>query len=186
MRRNRLLAAVTGTLLVGVIVGGVAYATIPGPGNVYSACMLKGIGTIRLIDKSLPDSNLMSRCKPSLEIEVSWNQAGQQGPPGLQGPKGDPGSPGADGTPGISGYAVIEVTSPVVSGEFDYGVASCPAGKRILGAVAAPLSGSPTVTVVRQEFFDNEGSSWYWEAFATPAAGEWSVRTSLTCAHVTG
>jgi hypothetical protein len=44
------------------LAGGIAYATIPGPNNVYSACMLKGIGTIRLIDKSLPATNLMSRC----------------------------------------------------------------------------------------------------------------------------
>jgi hypothetical protein len=83
-------------VLAGAIAGGVAYATIPGPGNVYSACMLKGIGTIRLIDKSLPESSLMSRCKPSLETEVSWNQQGPAGPPGTNGQNG------ADGV-GVTG-----------------------------------------------------------------------------------
>lgn len=43
------------------LAGGIAYATIPGPDRVYNACMLKSIGTIRLIDKSLPSTNLMSR-----------------------------------------------------------------------------------------------------------------------------
>ena len=62
MRRKRLIVAAAGTLLAAAIAGGVAYATIPGPGNVYSACMLKNVGTIRLIDPALPSSNLMSRC----------------------------------------------------------------------------------------------------------------------------
>jgi hypothetical protein len=80
--------------------------------------MLKNIGTVRLIDKSLPPNNLMSHCKPALETEVSWNQQGQQGavgPQGIQGPQGlagtngtngmdgAPGTPGADGKDGING-----------------------------------------------------------------------------------
>jgi hypothetical protein len=93
MKRKRLLTGAVGALLAAAIAGGVAYATIPGPGNVYSACMLKGIGTIRLIDKSLPATNLMSRCTDK-ETEISWNQAGQPGPPGAPGTKGEPGAPG--------------------------------------------------------------------------------------------
>ncbi len=50
MNRKRLLGSAVGALVAAAIAGGVAYATIPGPDNVYSACMLKGIGTIRLID----------------------------------------------------------------------------------------------------------------------------------------
>jgi hypothetical protein len=110
MRRTRLLAVAMAVTLVGAVAGGVAYATIPGQGNVYSACMLKGVGTIRLIDKSLPESNLMSRCKPSLETEVSWNQAGQQG---LSGPKGETGAAGARGADGADGADGVGVTSDV-------------------------------------------------------------------------
>ena len=36
------------------VAGGIAYATIPDSGNVYTGCMLKNIGTVRLIDPSLP------------------------------------------------------------------------------------------------------------------------------------
>jgi hypothetical protein len=82
--------------------GGLAYASIPGAGNVYTACMLKGVGTIRLIDKSLPSTNLMSHCTDK-ETEISWNQTGQPGPAGLQGTKGDPGAPGTNGTDGRDG-----------------------------------------------------------------------------------
>lgn len=100
--RRRGLAIAAAAIAAFAIAGGVAYATIPGPGNVYSACMLKGVGAIRLIDKSLPATNLMSRCTDR-EIEVSWNQTGQPGPAGPQGEKGDPGEAGKDGANGTNG-----------------------------------------------------------------------------------
>jgi Collagen triple helix repeat (20 copies) len=83
------------------LVGGVAYATIPDSGQVYTGCMLKGVGTIRLIDTSLPTSNLMSHCT-ALETQVSWNQQGQ---PGSAGPKGATGAAGATGATGATGPA---------------------------------------------------------------------------------
>jgi hypothetical protein len=92
------------------VAGGVAYATIPDSGNVYTGCMLKGIGTIRLIDTSLPASNLLGHCT-ALEKQVSWNQSGQAGaagPTGAQGPagaKGDTGATGAQGPKGDTGAA---------------------------------------------------------------------------------
>src|SRR6266849_2087381 len=96
MKGRRLFTAIAGAV-VASSVAGIAYATIPGPNNVYSACMLKGVGMIRLIDKSLPSTNLMSHCTDK-ETEISWNQAGQPGPPGPQGAKGEPGAPGTNGT----------------------------------------------------------------------------------------
>src|SRR5436190_19792640 len=110
MKRKRLLTAATGVLVAVAIAGGVAYATIPGPGNVYSACMLKGVGTIRLIDKSLPPTNLMSHCTDK-ETEISWNQAGQPGPAGPAGAKGEPGTPGTNGTNGTNGKDGVSVAS---------------------------------------------------------------------------
>jgi hypothetical protein len=87
------------------LAGGIAYATIPDANKVFTACMLKGVGTIRLVDKSLPSTNLMSRCTDK-ETEISWNQAGQPGavgPQGLKGEAGAPGTNGTDGTPGADG-----------------------------------------------------------------------------------
>jgi hypothetical protein len=69
---------------------GIAYAAIPDGNGVYTACMLKSIGTIRLIDPSLPASNPMGHCS-SLETRITFNQQGQQGSPG------SPGAPGKDG-----------------------------------------------------------------------------------------
>jgi hypothetical protein len=98
-RRGIILLAVTLALATA---GGVAYATIPDSNNVYTACMLKSTGTIRLIDGSLPAATLMSHCT-SLETSISWNQKGPQGIQGLKGDKGDPGKDGVNGTNGVDG-----------------------------------------------------------------------------------
>jgi hypothetical protein len=103
-KRVALLVALAALLTA----GGVAYATVPGNDTVFAACMLKATGTIRLIDQTLPSSNLRSHCT-SLETQISWNQQGPQGiqgPEGIQGPKGDngtPGAPGKDGSNGVDG-----------------------------------------------------------------------------------
>jgi hypothetical protein len=115
MNRKRLLTSAAGVLVTVAIAGGGAYATIPGPDNVYTACMLKGVGTIRLIDKSLPSTNLMSHCTDK-ETEISWNQAGQPGPPGPQGAKGGPGAPGTNGTDGVSVTTASEQAGPNCAG----------------------------------------------------------------------
>ena len=84
------------------VAGGIAYATIPDSGNVYTGCMLKNIGTVRLIDPSLPPGNLMSHCT-AFETKITWNQQGQAGTPGPAGPKGDTGAPGPKGDTGPAG-----------------------------------------------------------------------------------
>jgi hypothetical protein len=96
-RRSAIIVAVAAAVLA--LAGGIAYATIPDSGKVFTACMLKNVGTIRLIDPSLPASSPMQHCTP-LETQVSWNQQGQPGvagAPGAQGPKGDQGERGEPG-----------------------------------------------------------------------------------------
>jgi hypothetical protein len=88
-RRRSLLVGVV--LVVAAAGGGIAYATIPDEGNVYTACVLNGVGTIRLVDPSLAPSNLMSHCT-RFETKITWNQQGQAGSPGPQGPPGPAGA----------------------------------------------------------------------------------------------
>jgi hypothetical protein len=127
------MCAATGLLLACFsppTAGGVAYATIPGDGNVYTACMLKSVGTIRLIDPSLPSTNLMSHCS-SLEAQVSWNQKGQPGLAGAAGKDGIDGSDGAAGKDGASGNDGVSVTTAAEAPG-----AHCPGGGVQLTAVS--------------------------------------------------
>ena len=81
---------------------GIAYATIPDSSGVYTACKLNATGTIRLIDPSLPSTNLLGHCT-SYETQITWSQAGPRGAQGVQGPKGDTGNTGATGSAGPQG-----------------------------------------------------------------------------------
>ena len=110
-RRWRLVVLVVAGLGVA---GGVAYATIPGGDNTYTGCMLKNVGTVRLIDPTLPSGNLMSHCT-ALETQISWNQQGQKGDPGT------PGLPGPNGAAGANGISPTVAQLPV-------GDSNCPNG----------------------------------------------------------
>jgi hypothetical protein len=85
-----------------VALGGVAFASIPGPGGVVKGCYSKSTGSLRVIDSK-------KSCSKKRERSLSWNQQGvrglqgsqgSQGPAGVnggQGPQGDSGAPGLDG-----------------------------------------------------------------------------------------
>ncbi len=106
--RSRSILVATGISgLVLAIAAGIAYAAIPSTDKVFTACMLKNVGTIRLIDPSLPAGNLLSHCTAT-ETRVSWNQNGQigpAGPAGATGPAGPAGAPGPAGAKGDDGQA---------------------------------------------------------------------------------
>jgi hypothetical protein len=85
--------------LVALAIGGVAWASIPSNGGVFTACVTPSSGAVRLIDPSLPKSNKESHCT-SAETQVTWNQEGQ---PGIAGPTGPPGAKGAKGAMGPAG-----------------------------------------------------------------------------------
>jgi hypothetical protein len=156
MKRRELLAALIGAVAATALAGGVAWAAIPGEGGVYTACMLKNVGTVRLIDKSLPPASLMSHCKPALEVEVSWNRQGQQGLQGIQGP------PGEDGV------------SPSVA-QLAPGDTNCPAG----GAAITDAVGATAYVCGGQ---DGEPGQPFAGTFTSPN-GEYSI--SVTDAGIT-
>jgi hypothetical protein len=112
----------------------VGYATIPDQGTTLRACVLKNIGSVRLIDTSLPSRNLDSHCT-ILETPVSWSQVGPQGPRGPKGddgakgntgPAGPQGIPGAAGAPGPVGEQGPQGTPAPTP---DYGVVDVQVGK---------------------------------------------------------
>ena len=126
---GRASLAIAGVACCAALAAGVAYATIPGGGGDYTACVLKNVGTIRLVDPSLPPLNLMSHCT-SLENQLGWNKQGQAGPRGAKGdagaigpkgvlgPKGLPGLPGAKGRSGDTGSQGTTGPDGDFSGDF--------------------------------------------------------------------
>jgi hypothetical protein len=133
-RRGILLLAAASAL---VLAGGIAYAAIPN-GGVYTACVFKATGTVRLIDPSLPPTFLRSRCT-AFEAEISWSHTGPQGIQGIQGIQGPPGLKGDKGDKGDSA-TLANITTTQVSAVIDIpsnsdrdGTATCPAGSKVTG-----------------------------------------------------
>jgi hypothetical protein len=151
------------------IIGGAAYAAVPGPDGTISACA-DGNGRLRVID-----AEAGTTCKTS-ERPLAWNQQGPAGP---------------QGSPGISGYELVEAVSANDSSSPKQVFADCPAGKRAIGGGARafheglkgefPLkeltiaASNPTV----------DGSAWQAVALeAVPAEDAWTLRSYAICANV--
>jgi Bacteriophage T4 gp5 C-terminal trimerisation domain len=155
-RRGRRLAILVVAGLA--IAGGAAYATIPDSGNVYTACMLNKVGTIRLIDPSLGSASAMGHCT-SVETKISWHQQGQKGDPGVPGPAGK------DGTNGVS---------PTVA-QLASGDPHCAAG----GAAITDAAGTTAYVCSGQDGKDFAGT------FTSPN-GQYSLKVDDTGIQITG
>jgi hypothetical protein len=101
--RSRRIVGLTVVLVA--LAGGIAWAAIPAADGTYTACRLNNVGTVRLIDPSLPSSSLLGHCT-SAETQITWNKGGPtgpKGPPGDKGPTGDKGPVGSNGPTGDKG-----------------------------------------------------------------------------------
>jgi hypothetical protein len=107
------------------------------------------------------------------EVAVTWNKTGPRGP---QGPTGATGATGATGVPGVSGWEMVTSTSAYTSISPRQQVASCPAGKKVVGGGGAanpvavlyashPLSGGDAWSVLAIES-PATSANWYLDAFA--------------------
>jgi hypothetical protein len=81
-----------------VAIGGVAVASIPGPGGVIKGCYSKSTGSLRVIGSA-------KSCSRKRERTLSWSQQGPRGLQGVQGLEGSRGLQGAEGLQGAQGNA---------------------------------------------------------------------------------
>jgi hypothetical protein len=101
-RRLAVLSTAMFALGGGVAVSTAAILTTGTATSVIQACMLKGVGTIRIVSDA-------SKCNDKFETPISWNVVGPQGLPGKDGlngapgPKGNTGAAGTNGTNGTNG-----------------------------------------------------------------------------------
>ena len=95
-----LMAATSG---VAVATTALTSAFTDSQGQLHS-CVSK-LGTVRLIDTSLPATSPLQHCNATLETEVRWNQVGPQGKQGSTGPAGADGAQGPKGDSGDQGPA---------------------------------------------------------------------------------
>ena len=150
-RRHSIALAAASSCGATLLIGGIAWATIPGDGGVINACYGKVGGVVRVIDVAKGE-----KCLTALETPLSWNQKGQKGEPGLPGATGLPGMNGSDGRDGVS---------PTV-GQLAPGGPNCPAG----GAAITDADGSTAFVCSGQPFSGT---------FTSPS-GEYSISVTDT------
>jgi len=159
MRMRRSVAVIGGGVAALLAAAGIAYATIPDGGAVYTACMLKNVGTIRLIDPSGPSGSLLSRCS-ALETQIQWNQKGQ---------KGDTGPAGANGV------------SPTVA-QLPAGDSRCPAG----GAAITDANGSTAYVCNGQNGQPGQNGKDGKDFSGTFTSGQFSLTVAADGVQITG
>src|SRR6185503_14155762 len=111
--RKTLFAAVAGAAAAAAAAGGIAWATIPAPNGVITACYQKNNGQLRVVEAG-------ESCNAS-ELALRWNQTGARGVPGRDGaagangatgPKGATGERGPVGPTGAAGEAPVTPPGP--------------------------------------------------------------------------
>jgi hypothetical protein len=162
--KRRTGALVLAGLAVLLMAGGIAYATIPDSGGVYTACRLNNVGTIRLIDPSGPSSSLLSHCT-SLETQIQWNAKGQAGAPGATGPPGPAGPAG---------------TSPTVT-QLTAGDSHCPSG----GASITDANGTTAYVCNGQNGAPGQDGKDFAGTFTSPN-GSFSLSVADDGVHIVG
>jgi len=117
-------------------------------------------------------------------------RAALQGAPGPQGAQGPAGAKGADGAagpagaPGVSGREVVVAPTDTNSDAEKTALATCPAGKQVIGGGANVFPNDVDDVVVR-EAFPSSTTGYYVEAQEIGAvAGNWQVAAYAICATV--
>lgn len=124
--RTRSAIAVVCVLAATIVMGGLAYASIPGTNGVIHGCYeTKGTNhAMTVVDSS-------AQC-PTGYTSLKWNQTGPQGPAGPKGPQGTSGLSQAFSVASIDGLTLNDTSSTTVLSS-----PSVPAGSYVVNATVA-------------------------------------------------
>jgi hypothetical protein len=124
---RRVRWAALGAVACALVMGGIAYASIPGPDGVIHGCYLTN-GNLRVIDSA-------ASCK-SNETSLNWNQQGVTGPSGPTGATGPTGPTGPSQafvpTPTSFNAQLLDDVTPTTVESL-----SLPAGSYVLNAAVS-------------------------------------------------
>ena len=132
-----------GALTTAVMLAGVSLAPMriaaQSPTVLYG-CYVPASGTVYRIKAD----GLPSDCKSKNHVQFTWSLQGPPGPQGAVGPAGPQGVPGPSGP--LSGRVLVTASGSAAPNAVASAIATCPAGKKLLGGGFRGLTG-PTTTV---------------------------------------
>jgi hypothetical protein len=152
---------------------GLAYAAVPDSNGVYTVCIVKTTGAVRVIDPSLPASDARSHCNAN-EAQRPWNQQGQPGPAGPAGPPGPAGP--------ISNYEVRSNAASVAPGVSVQ--INCLAGESVIGGGADVFPRDPGTALVTSRPTASGTTSGWEGAYTSTSTTTATVDVYAICAAV--
>ena len=164
-------AMVVASLALLVALGGVAFASIPGPGGTVKGCYSKSTGALRVIDSK-------KSCSRKRERALSWNQRGPQGLQGLQGIQGIQGVNGNNGNNGNNGSPAASMLTGRFAEPTDF---ASPTGTTdtATATVSAVDMRSPAATIVARDL--SVSSEHHIDGTETITLTVNGANTSLSC-----
>jgi hypothetical protein len=120
------------------------------------------------------------------KLPASVAPTGPPGKPGPQGAKGSTGPKGDTGPPGISGYEFVRNSTAFDSIGEKSALATCPAGKKVVGGGTEVSSISSEPVAVKLSYpFEGPTSGWFGRVYeTTPTADSWSLFVYAVCVNV--
>ena len=125
VRRSLPTIAIAGVLVVAAATSGATAALVITGNDIKN-------GTVTT--KDIKKNNLTSKVIKNGTLKTDDLSSGAVS--SLRGATGPAGPAGAAGAPGVSGYQIVTATASVAAGSGGEVTATCPTGKRVLGAAA--------------------------------------------------
>ena len=185
-------ALVIACLALGIALGGTGSAAVLNvpDGSVTTAKIKNGaVTTPKLkndavtVDKLAANAVTSGQVKNGTLLKEDF-KSGQlpAGPPGPAGPRGVPGPKGA---PGVSGLERVDASTSSSSANSKSVVATCPAGKRVIGGGAQATGSGANKVSINQNFPDSSGNKWNAQAVEVVSTGQsWQLQAYALCANV--
>jgi hypothetical protein len=215
LRSRVTYANVTATVALFIALGGTSYAAATasiGSREIRNNSVLSAdIRNNQLRSRDVRDGSLLAE-----DFAAAQLPAGQRGPkgetgakgetgntgpsgsPGPQGPKGETGATGNAGPPGLSGVEILQSSSAGGSDSSKTAIASCPAGKMVIGTGYDLVGAKTAGTLFPNEELDVivdsvvpafNAQPQLWQVFVqafedAPTNSSWSVIAYAICANV--
>jgi hypothetical protein len=169
-----LLFALSGTAVAGALITG---ANVKNNSLSGLDVLNESLGT-----KDIRDGSLLPKdFKPG---KLPAGQQGPAGPAGPQGPAGPAGPQGAAGVNGVSGLEIVHVDTGMNSDTQKSIVATCPAGKKVVGGGGYAYDGTFPSQVAVVASYPSGSTTWRFVAHEVdPYAGNWYARAHAVCAN---
>jgi hypothetical protein len=169
-----LLFSLSGTAVAGALITGA---------NVKN----NSLSGLDVLNESLGTKDIRNGSLLPKDFKAGALPAGQQGPVGPAGPQGPAGPAGPQGAAGVNGVSGVEIVYASTGMDSDTQksiVASCPAGKKVVGGGGFAYDGTFPSQVALVASYPSSSTTWRLVAHEVDAyAGNWYARAHAVCAN---